>query len=87
LWQQNVRADAYRIARHLTSRHPHLLLAWVVINALGDVDDRALARNPILSMDPDGEFVREWLGVPYGGAATVLQVTTREAELVERTPS
>jgi tetratricopeptide (TPR) repeat protein len=82
LWQQNARQDAYGIARHLTQRHPHLLLAWVVLDALGDVNDRALARNPLLSMDPDGEFVREWLGVPYGGGGAVLQLTAREAELV-----
>ncbi len=82
LWQQNARQEAYRIARNITQRHPHLLLAWVVMNELGDVDDRALARNPIVSMDPDGEFVRQWLGIPFGGAATELQVTSREAALI-----
>ena len=65
--------------RHLTQRHPHLLLAWVVLNALGDVDDRALARNPIMSMDPDGEFTRQWLGIPFGGAATELQDAKRRS--------
>ena len=39
-------------------------MSWAVLNALGDVDDKALARNPIKSMDPDGEFVRMWLGLP-----------------------
>lgn len=82
LWQQNARQEAYRLARHLTQQHPHLLLAWVVRNALGDVDDRALARNPILSMDPDGEFTRQWLGIPFAGARLELAVTAREAELV-----
>ena len=82
LWQQNARQEAYRLARHLTQRHPHLLLAWVVLNALGDVDDRALARSPIMSMDPDGEFTRQWLGIPFGGTPTELQVTSREAALV-----
>ncbi len=82
LWQQNARQDAYRLARHLTQRHPHLLLAWVVLNALGDVDDRALARSPIMSMDPDGEFVRQWLGIPFSGVATELHVTVQEAALL-----
>lgn len=82
LWQQNARQEAYRLARHLTQRQPHLLLAWVVLNALGDVDDRALARSPIMSMDPDGEFTRQWLGIPFGGTPTELQVTSREAALV-----
>jgi len=82
LWQQNARQDAYHLARHLTRRHPYLLMAWVVLNALGDVDDRALARNPIASMDPDGDFVRTWLAVPFAGAKTTLQITAKEAELL-----
>ena len=82
LWQQNANRKHTGLRAYLTQRHPHLLLAWVVLNALGDVDDRALARNPIMSMDPDGEFTRQWLGIPFGGAATELQVTSREAALV-----
>lgn len=82
LWQQNARQDAYRLARQLTQRHPHLLLAWVVVSSLGDVDDRALARNPILSMDPDGEYVRQWLGIPFAGMATPLTITAKEAALL-----
>jgi tetratricopeptide (TPR) repeat protein len=82
LWQQNARQEAYRLARQLTQRHPHLLLAWVVVSSLGDVDDRALARNPILSMDPDGEYVRGWLGIPFAGAAAPLQLTAKEAALL-----
>ena len=64
LWQQGARREAYRIARRLSARHPYLIMSWAVLNALGDVDDKALARNPIKSMDPDGEFVRMWLGLP-----------------------
>lgn len=82
LWQQNARQDAYRLARRLTQRHPHLLLAWVVVNSLGDVDDRALARSPIQSMDPDGEYVRHWLGIPFAGISTSLQITPKEAALL-----
>lgn len=83
LWQQNARQEAYRLARRLTQRYPHLLPAWVVVNSLGDVDDRALARNPIQSMDPDGEYMREWLGIPFGGVATSLPLTPKEAALLE----
>lgn len=83
LWQQNVRQEACSLARQLTRRHPHLLLAWVVVNAVGDVDDRALARSPILSMDPDGEYVRAWLGIPFAGAPTPLQITRKEAALLD----
>lgn len=83
LWQQNARTEAYRLARQLTQRHPHLLLAWIVLSSLGDVDDRALARNPILSMDPDGEYVRGWLGIPFTGAPTQLQITLKESALLQ----
>jgi tetratricopeptide (TPR) repeat protein len=82
LWQQNARQEAYRLARHLTRHHPYMLLAWVVLSALGDIDDKALARNPIGQMDPDGDYVRSWLGLPYAGARAPLQLTAREAALV-----
>lgn len=84
LWQNNARQDAYRLGRHLTSRHPHLLLAWVVVNALGNVDDRALARSPLSTMDPDGEFVRQWLGIPYTGGKTPITLTAKEAALLSQ---
>ena len=79
LWQQNARREAYKVARLLTRQNPHLLMAWVVLNALGDVDDRALARSPIAAMDPDGEFVRTWLGLPYAGEATSIKIGQDEA--------
>jgi hypothetical protein len=82
LWQQNAHQEAYRLAHPLTRRHPHLLLAWVIVNSLGDVDDRALARSPIMSMDPDGEYVRNWLQIPFGGTAMPLQITAKEAALL-----
>ena len=82
LWQQRARQEAYQIARHLTARSPHTLLAWVVLAALGDVDDRALARNPIQTMDPDGEFVQAWLRIPWDRPSTPLRVTIGEAALL-----
>ena len=82
LWQLNAKPEAYRIARDLTAQHPHMLMAWVVVNALGDVDDRALARNPLASLDPDGDFVRNWLGLPYEGRKSSFDVTEREAALL-----
>lgn len=81
-WQQGVRQEAYPLARHLTGRSPHTLLAWVVLAALGDVDDRALARNPIQTMDPDGEFVQTWLRVPWDRPSTPLRITIGEAALL-----
>ncbi len=61
LWRMGSRDDAYQIALYLVKQHRHLVLAWVVIAAAGDEDDHALAHDPILSMDPDGEFARQWL--------------------------
>ncbi len=81
-WQQGARQEAYQIARHLTGRSPHTLLAWVVLAALGDVDDRALARNPIQTMDPDGDYVQAWLRIPWERPSTPLRVTIGEAALL-----
>ena len=53
LWQAHMRTDAYALARHLVAVHPQMLMGWVVLYALGDENDQALARNPIDSMDPD----------------------------------
>ena len=61
LWRLGARQDAYRAARHLADRHPYILMAWLVIAATGDENDRALGHNPIRSMDPDGEYARRWL--------------------------
>lgn len=57
-------------------------MAWVVLNALGDVDDKALARNPIRTMDPDGEFVRAWLRLPWDRTPTPLRATLPETVLL-----
>ncbi len=82
LWQQRARQEAYDLARHLTRQHPHLLLAWSVLDDLGDADDRALARNPIATMDPDGAFVRAWLALPYDRGRVELVVSADEAALL-----
>jgi hypothetical protein len=34
-------------------------------------------------MDPDGEFVRTWLGLPYAGEATSIKIGQDEAALLE----
>lgn len=83
LWQQGARGEAYRIARHLTRKHPHLLAAWVVLDAVGDVDDRALARNPIGSMDPTGDYMRAWLRIPYAAGSHPCVLSPSEAALLE----
>jgi tetratricopeptide (TPR) repeat protein len=64
LWQNHAHEEAYTLGRHLSQSQPHLLLAWVVLEALGDANDKALAAHPITSMDPDGEFVATLLGTP-----------------------
>ena len=96
LWRMGSRDDAYQIALYLVNQHRHLVMAWVVIAAAGDENDRALAHDPILSMDPDGEFARRWLRLENGPSSeqTVarllpkgpvpISVTAQEAELIER---
>ena len=84
-WQQGARQEAYQLARHLTARSPHTLMAWVVLATLGDTDDRALARSPIQSTDPDGEFVQTWLRIPWDRPATPIRITLKEAALLAET--
>jgi len=84
LWQQRARQAAYQLAQQLTTNHPHLLLAWVVRSALGNADDRALAQNPIATMDPDGDFVSSWFGAHYEAPAATLTVSETEAALVQK---
>lgn len=87
-WQQGERREAYQLARRLTQQSRYTLMAWVVLAATGDVDDRALARNPLQSMDPDGEFVQMWLRIPWERPRTPLRITLQEAALlVEPGPS
>lgn len=84
LWQQRARQAAFRLAQQLTTNHPHLLLAWVVLGTLGDADDRALAQNPIATMDPDGDFVSSWFGAHYEAPPATLTVSEAEAALVQK---
>jgi len=87
-WQQGERREAYQLARRLTQQSRYTLMAWVVLAATGDVDDQALARNPIQSMDPDGEFVQMWLRIPWERPHISLRITLREAALLaESEPS
>lgn len=83
LWQQRATEEAYRIARHLAQAHPHVLIAWVALDATGDADDKALARSPIASMDPDGDFVSEWFGLHYTAQPAMLAMSAREVELLQ----
>uniref|UniRef100_A0A7C1J8W4 Tetratricopeptide repeat protein n=1 Tax=Caldilinea aerophila TaxID=133453 RepID=A0A7C1J8W4_9CHLR len=87
-WQQGERREAYQLARRLTQQSRYTLMAWVVLAATGDVDDQALARHPIQSMDPDGEFVQMWLRIPWERPHISLRITSREAALLaESEPS
>ncbi len=80
LWQSRAEPDAYALARHLVQTHAHLLLAWVVLDATGDENDKALARNPIETMDPDGDFVSHVLGIPLARQAVTMSVKGEEAQ-------
>ena len=81
-WQHGAQQEAYQVARHLTQRQPYVLLGWVVLNAVGDVNDRTLAHHPLSTMDPDGDFVRTRFELPYEGARTPISLTAEEAQVV-----
>ena len=84
LWQSHANDEAYALARHLVHSQPHLLLAWVALEALGDANDKALAAHPITSMDPEGDYVAGLLGTTLmprsANAPLLLQVDPVEAE-------
>lgn len=95
LWRQGHGQEAYQVARHIVRHQPHVFMAWVVIRAVGDETDRALAQNPILTMDPDGEFVRQRLyldnaptaernSVRSAGRHTLIAPTSTEMDLLAR---
>lgn len=83
LWQQHNHAEAYALARHLVADHPYLILAWTVIDAVGDENDQALAHHPLTSMDPDGSYVAALFGGALAGRpqpVVEFSVTPVEAE-------
>jgi len=82
LWQGGMRADAYRLAHSLSRRHPHLVVAWAALAALGDVNDRTLARSPLASMDPDGEYLATRFQAPVERQPATIRIAAKEAELL-----
>lgn len=75
LWQSRAVEEAYALAHHLVQSQPYLLSAWVVLDATGDENDQALARSPVETMDPGGEYMRGVLGVPVPNRAAASPVT------------
>jgi len=84
LWQGGDARAAYRIARQLVEQERLLFAPWVVLNALGDHTDKALALNPIQTMDPDGEYIHARFGIDPGRGPIQITVTPSEAELLDR---
>ena len=83
LWQGGAERDSYYLAQELRQSYPHLLLAWSVIDDLGDDDDRALAHQPLQSMDPDADYQRHWWGLSVDLQAVELRVSEEEAKLLK----
>jgi tetratricopeptide (TPR) repeat protein len=73
LWQAHTQPEAYEMARRLTQAQPFMLIAWTVVDAVGDADDQALARHPLSTMDPDGDYLR---------SALVLNAPARPVRLI-----
>ncbi|MEM7124937.1 MAG: hypothetical protein AAF702_01335 [Chloroflexota bacterium] len=83
-WQRNRRSTAYQLARKLLDREKNLLLPWVVLNSIGDANDRALAHNPINMMDPSNEYIYTWLGIGELDTSFEISITKAEVELLDR---
>lgn len=84
LWQSGARPEAYRVAQWLVQRERTLLLPWVVLDAIGDENDKALAVSPIEAMDPDGEYASNWLRMPMQREPATLQINQVEAKMLEQ---
>lgn len=82
IWQMHYNEEAYEIARELTQSQPYLLIAWTIIDETGDADDKALARHPIRTMDPDGDYLRTALGLVYPGQTVRMNLSGEERELL-----
>jgi tetratricopeptide (TPR) repeat protein len=82
LWQSRAYPEAYQLADRLRRTHPHLLLAWVVIDDCGDYNDKALAHHPLQSMDADGDYRCHWWELADELHPQQLMVTVQEAQLI-----
>ncbi len=82
IWQMKYNDEAYEFARELTQSQPYLLVAWVIIDETGDADDKALARHPVRSMDPDGDYLRTALGLVYPGQSVRMAMTSADKALL-----
>lgn len=78
LWQSYTQPEAYEMARRLTQAQPYLLIAWTVVDAVGDADDQALARHPLSTMDPDGDYLRNALVL--NAPSRPVRLTIKEAD-------
>lgn len=81
-WQNKQSQRAYQLALHLLQLEKNLLFPWIVLDMVGDVNDKALAHNPIQLMDADGSYCRTWLGVDVGLADVEVTITKSEVELL-----
>ncbi len=75
-------AQAYDQAHALSQEQPYLLAAWVVLDDLGDENDNALARHPLGTMDPDGDYIRSCWAIPRPARAVRLIVGDEDKALL-----
>ena len=84
LWQLGLNEQAYELAGRLTQTQPYLLYAWIVTDATGDANDQALARHPLTTMDPDGDYLRLSTGLAAPDRQVRLNLTEADKEVLER---
>lgn len=82
IWQMHYNEEAYELARELTQSQPYLLVAWTIIDETGDADDKALARHPVRTMDPDGDYLRTAMGLVFPGQSVRMNVSGDERALL-----
>lgn len=83
LWQSRAHREAHQLARKLTQEYPNLLMAWIVLDALGNPRERQGAQDALEALDPDGEYMLQVYDLPAPDKQTRLNVTSAEARLLE----
>lgn len=83
LWQGGMRQEAYRLARTLSRRQPHLLVAWAVLGVLGDVNDRTLRAARLRRWTRTVSIWQTRFRLPIDRQATTIRISTKEAELLK----
>lgn len=83
VWRAGEMETSLELARYLVAREPNCYLGWLISMQMGDANDRALAQQPLIALDPDGLYAARRYRLPQPQQPVVTLPTTRgEASLL-----